>query len=47
MLSAGYNMGPGIDMKASLFQAEYIDEAKTAALKNKGWGIVAGVDLAF
>ncbi len=49
MLSGKYTMGPGIDARASLFTAEYDDEAgaATPANSNEGWGLVTGMTVTF
>lgn len=46
-LSAKYTLGPGIDLKSSLFHIKYDDETTTAANTNKGWGLVAGMAITF
>lgn len=46
-LSGQYNLGPGIDLKGSLFHINYKDETTTAANSNKGWGLVAGMAITF
>lgn len=47
-LSGKYNLGPGVDLKGSLFWADYEDETKVDAnYSDGGWGIVAGVVLSF
>ncbi len=47
MLSGAYNMGPGVNIKGSVFQADYEDEVTTASQNNDGWGAVAGLTLDF
>jgi len=47
MLSGAYNMGPGVDIKGSVFRAEYEDEVTTATQNNEGWGAVAGMAIEF
>jgi len=47
MLSGAYNMGPGVNVKGSIFQADYDDEVTTATQNNDGWGAVAGLTLDF
>ncbi|MCB2101968.1 MAG: porin, partial [Rhodobacterales bacterium] len=45
--SGKYNLGPGVDLKASVFKADYDDETTAAANNNEGWGVVAGIALGF
>jgi len=47
MLSGAYNMGPGVNVKGSVFTADYDDETTTATANNDGWGAVAGLTLDF
>ena len=47
MLSGAYNMGPGVNIKGSVFTADYDDETTTATANNDGWGAVAGLTLDF
>lgn len=47
ILSASYNMGPGVDLIGSIFSVSYKDEAGGAANNNSGGGAVAGIRLMF
>ena len=49
MLSGAYNMGPGIDLKASLFSVDWQGEVQNdnGADDNDGWGVVAGIKASF
>ena len=47
MLSAAYEMGPGLTARGSLFRVDFNDETTANANNNDGWGVVAGIDLNF
>ena len=47
MLSGAYNLGPGIDLKGSVFHVDYDAEVTTADNNNSGWAAVAGVAVTF
>ncbi|MGB0682333.1 MAG: porin [Magnetovibrionaceae bacterium] len=47
MISGSYNLGPGIDLVASGFWADFDDEATTPATSNDGYGLVSGFVLSF
>ncbi len=47
MLSGSYALGPGVDLKGSVFWVDYDDETAVQANNNDGWGAVAGLSLAF
>lgn len=53
MFSGSYTLGPGIDLKGSIFHVDYDDETATnagvnsAANSNDGWGVVGGLALTF
>ena len=47
MLSAGYTMGPGVDLIGSAFHIRYSDEGGASANKNSGIGVITGVRLSF
>lgn len=47
MLSGAYNLGPGVDLKASVFHVDYEDETTANVNNNEGWGVVGGVVLTF
>jgi len=45
--SGSYAMGPGIDLKASVFNVKFEDETNSADNNREGWGAVTGVAVAF
>lgn len=47
MIGGTYSVGPGVDLGANIFMAEYEDETTTASLNNEGWGIAAGIAVSF
>ena len=47
MVSGSYAMGPGVDLKGSVFWVSYDDETSADANNNEGWGAVAGLALEF
>ncbi|MGB0672100.1 MAG: porin [Rhodospirillales bacterium] len=47
MLSANYNLGPGVDLAASLVWAEFADESTNKGSSNEGYAFVTGVELTF
>ena len=46
-VGAKYTLGPGVQVGANVVMAEYNNEATTASLNNEGWGVVAGINVAF
>ncbi len=47
MVSGSYNIGPGVDVKGSIFFVDYDGEASGDANDNDGWGLVGGVVVGF
>lgn len=47
LLSAGYTMGPGVDLIGSVFHIKYTDEGGASANNNSGVGLVTGIRLTF
>lgn len=47
IIGGAYNLGPGVDLKASVFRADYDDETAANANNNDGWGVSAGMYLTF
>lgn len=47
MFSGSYTLGPGVDVKGSVFHADYDDETSAVANSNDGWGVVGGLALTF
>ncbi len=46
-LNGSYNMGPGVDLKASISKVKYEDETTVATNSNDGWFAAAGLNLSF
>lgn len=46
-LSGAYVLGPGIELKGSLFHVDYDDETTLAVNNNQGWGLVGGIAIKF
>jgi len=46
-IGAKYDLGPGVAAKASLAWVEYDDELTNDSNNNKGWALVAGINVAF
>jgi len=46
-INGSYNMGPGVDVKASISSVEYDDETTTVTNSNDGWFAAAGLNLSF
>lgn len=47
LLSAGYTMGPGVDLIGAVFHIKYTDEGGANADKNSGVGAMTGIRLTF
>ncbi|MBM3481237.1 MAG: porin [Alphaproteobacteria bacterium] len=47
VLSASYNMGPGVDLLGAIFSVSYKDEGGAATNQNSGAGGVVGIRLSF
>jgi len=45
--SGSYTMGPGVDLRASVFNVDFEDETNASANNREGWGAVTGVAVAF
>jgi outer membrane protein OmpU len=46
-LGASYTMGPGIELLGNVFHVEWDDESTADANNNDGWGLMAGISVAF
>ena len=46
-LGASYKMGPGIELLGNVFHVEWDDETTADANNNDGWGVLAGISVAF
>lgn len=46
-LGGAYNLGPGVDLLATVFRADFEDQTTAASLNNDAWGVAAGIDVAF
>jgi outer membrane protein OmpU len=46
-LGASYKMGPGIELLGNVFHVDWDDETTADANNNDGWGVLAGISVAF
>lgn len=47
LFSGKYTLGPGVDLKASVFVAQYDDELATDIANSEAFGLVSGLDVNF
>ncbi|MEO5372942.1 MAG: porin [Alphaproteobacteria bacterium] len=47
MLSGKYTMGPGVDLKATAYRAEFKGQDSAAANNTNGYGLISGLELTF
>jgi outer membrane protein OmpU len=47
IIGGAYNLGPGVDLKGSVFSVDYSGEDTGNANNNDGWGVSAGMYLTF
>jgi len=45
--SGSYTMGPGVDLRASVFNVDFEDETNVSTSNREGWGAVTGLAVAF
>jgi outer membrane protein OmpU len=46
-LGASYKIGPGIELLGNVFHVDWDDETTADANNNDGWGVLAGISVAF